>query len=272
MQAASRESLIALRERLDAVTAEAGAEVRLRLAADLRDVAVLLGREPALRRALADAAQASARRVSLLENLLGAKLSAEALEVLRTAVGARWSSPGELVDGIEILAIDAELFSAEADGVLADVEDELFRFSRIVSGDRTLAGAFSDSTADRARLVELVGDLVGDRARPVTVRLAEMAVHGIGGRGFDASLQWIVERAATRRDNQVAYVRAAAPLTEQQEERLTGRLAAMYGRSISLKVEVDPAVIGGATVRVGDDLYDGSVARRLEQARSALAT
>ncbi len=113
-----------------------------------------------------------------------------------------------------------------------------------------------------------MSDLLGGKATDFTVRLVELAVNGLGGRGFDASLQKLIELTAERRDRQVAYVQVAAPMTDEQEQRLSTRLSGIYGRDISLKVTVDPTIIGGATVRVGDDLYDGSVARRLDQART----
>jgi F-type H+-transporting ATPase subunit delta len=105
----------------------------------------------------------------------------------------------------------------------------------------------------------------------VTVRLAEQAVYGFGGRAFGSGLTRLVELAAERREAEIAYVTAAKPLTEAEEGRLSASLAAKYGRQVSLKITVDPAVLGGLSVRVGSDLYDGTVARRLSTVRNALA-
>lgn len=268
MRGASRESTAAALERLDAVVASADPAA---LSADFRAVAGLLDREPGLRRALADPARSSEDRTELLGNLLGGKVAAESLQVLEVLIGGRWSAAGDLADAAELLAVQAELSVAEQAGKLADVEDELFRFSRVVSGDPRLAGALSDTTAATDRKVGLVGDLLGGKATESTVRLVELAVNGLGGRRFDASLQKLIELTAERRDRQVAYVLVAAPMTDEQEQRLSTRLSGIYGRDMSLKVTVDPTIVGGATVRVGDDLYDGSVARRLDQARNALA-
>lgn len=272
MQAASRASLAEARERLRAIAGGAGTGRREVLAADLRGVAALLGREPGLRRALADPSRGDDVRTGLLDALLGERIGADAADVLRTVVSARWSGPGEFVDAVELLAVDAELADAAASDSLIEVEDQLFRFGRIVSGTPALSAILNDASVDLGRRAALVGDLLGDSVTPVAARLVVMAVHGVGGRGFDGSMQRITELVASRRDREIAYVRVAAPLSADQEDRIGARLATLYGRQISLKVEVDPRLIGGATIRIGDDLFDGSVARRLEQARSALTT
>jgi F-type H+-transporting ATPase subunit delta len=266
MEGASRESYAAAKERLDAATGDPK-----QTGDDLRQVARLLAREPGLRRALVDPSKSPDSRAGLLSALLGERLAADALGVLEALVRGRWTASSHLVDAVERLAVQSELTVAERAGELADVEDALFRFSRVVEGNPRLAGILSDQSVDAERRSALVRELLAGKASDVTVRLVEFAIGGFGGRGFDAALERLVELTAARRDREVAYVRVAAPLTEQQEERLATRLTGIYGRSISLQVVVDPAVIGGATVRVGDDLYDGSVARRLEQARSALA-
>ncbi len=271
MQAASRESLRTARERLDTAAAGVPSEARVRLATDLRTVAAVLAAEPGLRRALSDGSRPEEGRVALLDELFGSRLGPEALDVLRAVVAARWSRPVDLVEAVELLTVDAELAEAEAAGSLAEVEDELFRFAQILAGNPRLGGVLNDPTAAADRRAELVRQLLSDRADPVTVRLATLAVYGYGGRNVDAALQRLVERAAARRDRQIAYVTVAADLSPAQHERLAGRLATIYGRDISLKVDVDTDVLGGARVRIGDDLYDGSVARRLDQARAALA-
>jgi F-type H+-transporting ATPase subunit delta len=269
MEGASRETFAAARDRLEAVTAGAGDAAQI--AADLRSVARLLDREPGLRRALSDPAQPARSRAALLNGLLEGKAAAQTLEVLTTAVQGRWSKSADLVDAVELLAVDAELTVAERDDSLADVEDALFRFGRVTGASPQLASLLADPTVDPARRAQLIHGLLDGKASDVTIRLAEQAVYGLGGRSFDGSLQRLVELTAARRNRQVAYVKVAAPLTDQQEQRLEARLTAIYGRKISLQIVVDKAVIGGASVQVGDDLYDGTVSRRLELARSALA-
>lgn len=271
MQGASREALASVRPKLERAASAAGAD-RVALAAELRSVADLLNREPGLRRALADASKPTEARTGLLEALVGQRISQDTLDVLWVVVAAKWSRVHDLVDAIELLAVDAELAEAAATDALADVEDQLFRFARIVEGHPELARLLSDAGVGPAQRAELVTGLLDGQADPVTVRLATVAVYGLHGRGFDASLQRLVELTAARRDREIAYVTTAAPLTPAQEERLAARLAEIYGRPVSLKLEVDSSLLGGVTVRVGDDLYDGSVARRLEQARGALAT
>jgi F-type H+-transporting ATPase subunit delta len=272
MHRASRESLAAARARLEELAASADAAALVSLADEFEAFAALLGREPTLRRALADPGVAGERRRELLDAVLGGKLATDTLSVLGALVEGRWSSAGDLADAAEVLTVDALLLGAVKDGDLTEVEDELFRFGRVVAGSPELAQILGDRSTGADRRRELVHGLLEGKVSRTTLRLVEVAATvGIGGRRFDASLERLVFLTADRRDHDVAYVRVAAPMTDEQESRLSSRLSATYGRDISLKVQVDPSIIGGATVRVGDDLYDGSVKRRLENARAALA-
>jgi F-type H+-transporting ATPase subunit delta len=272
MQGSSRGSFAAASERLDTEAAAATGEVLRELAGDLQSFSELLGREVTLRRALSDPGTQPEARQKLLNGLLTGKVSGAALNVLAVLVKGRWSTGADLADAAELLAVGALLVEAERSGELEEVEDELFRFSRVVSGSPELAAILSNRVTAATRRTALVGELLGHKARAATVRLAELAaVAGIGGRRFDASLERLVTLAATRRDREVAYVTSAAPLNDEQESRLSSRLAELYHRQISLKVEVDPLMLGGVTVRVGDDLYDGSVSQRLANARTSLS-
>jgi F-type H+-transporting ATPase subunit delta len=271
MLAASRESYSAAFDSLTQYANEASPEQLATTGDEILAAADLLRREPRLRRALADASRAADERAGLLAAVLGDKISDDALGLLTALVKGRWSAPSELLDSAERIGVEALLAGADRAGDLGDVEDELFRFGHVVSGDPQLASALSDSTAEVSRRAQLVTDLLDGKARPATLRLVNLALRGYGGRGFDASLTRLVEAAAARRDRQVAYVTTATPLTEDDEQRLAERLSELYGRRISLKVDVDPTVIGGARVQVGADLYDGTVLRRLTEARQALA-
>ncbi len=271
MQAASRESYAAAGDKLTELAGSATPEQLAGTADELLAVADLLGREPRLRRALADPARSGSERAGLLTGVVQGKVSDQALDLLGALASGRWSSSADLLDATENLGVDALLASAEKAGDLGEVEDELFRFGQLVDGAPQLASTLADSSVDVSRRATLVDSLLSGKARPVTVRLTELALTGYGGRGFAASLTRLVEAAAERRDRQVAYVTVAAPLSDAEEARLGGRLSEMYGREVALKITVDPSILGGVSVQVGNDLYDGTVLRKLQQTRAALA-
>ncbi|MFY1651983.1 F0F1 ATP synthase subunit delta [Solwaraspora sp. WMMB762] len=269
--ATSRESYAAVTERLVGYVAGAAPTAVATTADEILSVADLLRRQPRLRRALADPARPADDRTGLLRGLFEGKIGADSLDLLDAVVAARWSAPSELLDATERLGVDTALAGAESAGELAEVEDELFRFGKIIDGDPQLGAVVGDVAVPADRRVELVRTLLTGKALPATVRLAEQAVRGFGGRSVGAGLGRLVELAAARRDRQVAHVTVAAPLTQPEEQRLGATLAEMYGREVSVKLTVDPAVLGGMSVRIGSDLYDGTVRRRLIDTRKALA-
>ncbi|MGC5021658.1 F0F1 ATP synthase subunit delta [Micromonospora sp. DT47] len=271
MQAASRESYKVAAERLDAYVRGAEPSAVATTADDILSVADLLRREPRLRRALSDPARSGEDRAGLLSGMLSGKIGAAALDLLAALVSGRWSAPSQLLDGAERLGVEALLASADKSGDLGEVEDELFRFGQVVSGQPALSNALSDPIAPAGQRASLARELLAGKARPVTVRLVEVALGRFGGRSVSGALTRLVELTADRRDRQVAYVTVAAPLSDEEERRLGARLAAMYGREVSVKQTVDPEVLGGVSVRVGSDLYDGTVLRRLNETRNALA-
>lgn len=193
------------------------------------------------------------------------------VDALAALVAGRFSKPGDLLDATERLGVDTLLGAAQKDGKLAEVEDELFRFGQIVAGSPQLVATLSDIGAPVAPRAKLVRDLLDGKAQPITVWLVRVALEGFGGRGFEASLTRLVELTAARRDREVAYVTVAKPITDAEESALGAKLAAIYGREVSLKVDVNPAIIGGVSVRVGSDLYDGTILRRLNAAKQAFA-
>jgi F-type H+-transporting ATPase subunit delta len=270
MHAAGRESYAVAAERLEAYALGAEPAEVARTAEEIFSVAVLLAREPRLRRALADPARSAEDRAALLRRLLGGKVAEPTQELLAALAGGRWSSGTELLNATERLVVASLLAAGERADELAEVEDELFRFGQVVAGSPDLAATLGDSSVAADRRAELINNLLAGKARPVTVRLAELAVHGFGGRSFSAALTRLVELAAERRERQVAYVTVAAPIGEDVERRLGTALSQLYGREVSMMLTVDPGILGGMSVRVGSDLYDGTVLRRLTETRNAL--
>lgn len=270
LHAASRESLEAATTRLDTQIDGASATDLTRLAGDLFAVLALLDHETGLRRALADPATPAASRTGLADRLLDGKIGRSALDVVSDLVSARWSRAGDLLEALETLARGAAFGVAEKDGSLDRVEDELFRFGRILDREPQLGQLLADRNQPLAGRVGLLTEVLGDKVARVTSTLLEQTVRVPRSRNLDVAAEELSEMAAARRDRYVAHVRTPVRLTAEQEHRLGGSLSRLYGRPISLQVELDPDLLGGLVVRVGGELIDGSVAGRLAVARRTL--
>jgi F-type H+-transporting ATPase subunit delta len=154
---------------------------------------------------------------------------------------------------------------------LDDLEDELFRFGRVVASTPELRIALTNPFASAQSKRELLADLLADKVTPESLRLITEAAVSPLGRSLDVSLEEYARLAARRRERLVAEVHVAVPLSDPQRARLASALAAAYSHQVHLNVVVDPKVAGGMTIRIGDDLIDGSVASRLATASRRMA-
>ncbi|MGH3328030.1 MAG: F0F1 ATP synthase subunit delta [Streptomycetales bacterium] len=275
MQGASRTSLAATRDRLRVtLSREAGPSEDAGLAQlgeELFTVLRLLDREHALRRALADPSPSPDRRSALLRSALDGKVSGATLDLLDGVVRARWSRSADLADAVEVAAVLTEAARAEREGYLDELEDELFRFGRIVDGQPSLRTALADRALPPDRKRELLRSLLADRATPGTLRLvSEVAAHP-RGRTFDRGLGVCTGLVAEWRGRLIAVVRTAVPLSADERLRLANALARTYGHEVNLNIEVDPDVVGGLSVRIGNEVLDGTLARRVDYVRRRLA-
>jgi len=271
LAAASRGALRTARTSLTELAAELPEAAGISSVSEgLFGVVRLLDRSGQLRRALGDPTTPAPAKESLLDSLLGSQLEPLAMRVLKSVAGQRWSSPRDLVDAVEVLAVQAAFLVADGDGSLDDVEDELFRFSRIVAQDPSLRAVLTDRGLDDERKTALLTGLLGERTRPETLRLVSSLVLSPRGRTLEDGLAEYARLAAEIRERSVARVTSAIRLTDAQEERLAAALARTLGREVQLQVDVDPAVIGGLVVRVGDEVIDGTTKHHLRAARVAL--
>ncbi|GAB2706967.1 F0F1 ATP synthase subunit delta [Kitasatospora kifunensis] len=269
MIGASREALAAGRENLNSLTDNTSVDAA-KLAEELSAVTALLDREVSLRRVLTDPARSGQDKADLVNSLLGRQVSGATLDLVSGLVRSRWSGSRDLVDSVEQLAAYGEVIAAEQAGKLDDLEDELFRFGRIVSGSHELRAALTEPKAGAVAKTELIKKLLGGRAQAGTVRLVTSLVTHPRGRSLEQGLESFAKLAADRRGRVVALVTTAVPLSDGQRERLSGALAKLYGRPVLLNIDVDPTVVGGVRVQIGDEIIDGTVSSRLDGARQAL--
>ncbi|TMR92165.1 F0F1 ATP synthase subunit delta [Nonomuraea basaltis] len=268
MRGLSRTSLAEVEERFNAVAASADLGT---LSDELFAVADLLDREHGLRRVLSDPARSGEQKARTARSLLEGKVSEAAITTTEAAVSARWSRAGDLADVLERLGVVAAAAEAESQSRLDEVEDELFRFGRIVAANPDLRRALADAAAPEAGKRQLLHDLLGDKAGPTSLRLITQLVVHPRGRSLETGLEEVGQLVAQQRQRLVAVVRSAVELSEEQKRRLAAWLSTSYGRDVHLNVEVDKRVLGGFSVRIGDEIIDTTIVGRIEEVRRRLA-
>lgn len=235
---------------------------------DLFAVADLLRAEGGLRRVATDHSVDGEAKADLLRSVLSGKVHDDSLVVVTTAVAQRWTASRDLADALERLGVVSVVRSAGDDA--ERLEDELFAFGQVVKQNPDLRDALSDPVRSRADKAALVRDLVGSKALPATVVLAQQALSG-SHRTVGVALTDYQKVAADVRNQSLAVVRVARPLADADRQRLADALSRTYGREVSLNVVVDPDVIGGIRVEIDDEVIDGTVSSRLDDARRKLA-
>jgi F-type H+-transporting ATPase subunit delta len=268
MRGASRASYAELRDQLGALAV--GPATAEQIGDQLFAVVRLLDSEHGLRRALADPTKPGQEKATLITRLLRGRVSQTTTDLVAQAVAARWGTSGDLADAIEQLAIEALTLAAQFDGMLDDLEDDLFRFGRVVSAQPQLRTALTGPAGEGAKQ-GLLQDLLATKVSAPSLSLITQLLTHPRGRSPQAALDLAAAIAAHRREQLIAVVRVATELTPAQRQRLARVLAAQYGRGIHLNVVYDPAVIGGMSVQIGDELVDGTAASRLAEVRRKLA-
>ena len=265
----SRESLKASRAMLDAAVKGATSDAASQLSSQLFSCAQILAGSIALRRAITDPSRDSAAKVALVTDLFGKSLDANALEIITNIASLRWSSSADLVPVIEQLAIEAQGSAANISGELDHVEDEFFAVSQAIASSFELRQALTTSGAEEAK-ASLVVELLGKTNTESTVKLVSHLVNNVRGRSIEAAFEDYFSALAARRNRLIAHVQVAITLSDAQRERLATSLAAQVGQPVRVNIDVDPSVVGGVSVRFGDEIIDGTISTRLAGAGRAL--
>lgn len=257
-----------LAEVLDAVNAAKGSLDEL--GDELFGVVGVLDSSPALRRLLTDPSTETEAQERLAGDVFGDKIGAGALAVVKAAASHRWSSGRDFADGLETAGVAAHVAAADKAGELNALEDQLFEFGQLVADNAELRTVITDRAVPAAPKAALVATLLDGKVSTATAALAKQAVAARTG-SFEKSLAAFAGTAAERRGRLLAEVRVAYELGDDEKQRLATALAAKYGREVHINTILDPSVVGGISVAVGDQIVDGSVSSRLEDARRRIA-
>lgn len=241
------------------------------VADELYGVAGLLNAQSQLRRTLADPSTSAESRAALVGQLLTGKVDRATVAVAQAAAEQRWSSPWDLPDALEMSGDFALFAAAEKQGQLATVEDELFRFERVLADAGELTTLLDEKAVDAERRIGLLERVLAGKVNPITLDLLRHAVRSERKRSIVLAIDDLLETAAARQEHSLARVTTAVELSEEQQRRLAAALSGLYGRPINVRTAIDPSVRGGLVVKVGDEVIDGSITSRILQARTALA-
>ena len=272
MRSASRDAQRAVVERFDSMAATLSAEELSTLSGELAAVAELLGREPILSRHLAEATGDTDAKKQLLSRLLSGKVGANTTELLNTAVSVRWSATKDFGGAVEHVARLSLLVRAEREHQAEEVAEQLFRFGRILQTEprlNNLLGDYSKPAAERVSLLRGVLDRAGG-INPTAAALLSQTVELLHGQRADEAVQDLAQLAVAHRGEIVAEVQAADELSDTQRRRLADVLARIYHHPVSVQLNVDPELLGGLSVAIGDEVIDGTLSSRLVAAATKL--
>ena len=268
----SRQSLALLRVDLDEKLKNLTSADCATLSNELFHIWSSLDSSIGLRRALTDPARDATSKSELIANLFGKVLSAKALEIFSKAVSLRWSNPAQLADAIEQIAVEAEAAVANVDDKLDLVLSEIFNFSKIILENPELRLALINRADSVERKQELLKSIFGQKFTSSSQRLLSKSVEGRGNRGIEKSISAYSNALTARRNRLNAHIKSSIALSDGQAKKLADSLKMKIGQPVHLNIEIDPSVLGGISIRFGDEVIDGTISNRLAEASRALVS
>ena len=271
LKGSSRLSLVATRAELENLISSGDASAAAKVSADLLAIVTVLDSSIALRRALTDFARDAASKVELSKTVFSSIQSGKAFALLSSMVSLRWSSPRDLGDVIELLGVEAATVAVEKASQLDQLESEIFAFAQIVTKNPELRATFTLRSISEVKKSALVSTLLSGKALQTSIDLISFLVDYPRGRSLESGLNEFADIISARKARLIAHVVSANPLTQEQTTRLTSALTKMMGHEIRVNVSIEKEVVGGLSIRIADELIDGTLVARLAQADRLLA-
>jgi F-type H+-transporting ATPase subunit delta len=271
LKGASRQSLAVTRSALEKLISAVDAATAAKISADLFAMVKVLDSSSAVRRALTDYARDESAKSTLGKDIFKGLGSAQALEIFSKMAGLRWSSPRDFGNVLEFLGVQALVASAEKSGSLADLESEIFAVSETIAKSPELRAFFAVRNVVSAPKSELLTSLLSGKVTQATLDLTSYLVDHPRGWNVEAGLNDFAAAIAQIKDRQIAHVVSATALSAEQISRLAKSLTKTFGREIKVNASVKQEVIGGMSIRVADELIDGTLLTRISQADRLLA-
>lgn len=266
----SRASLAAARSSLDQSLSALSNQERERVTRDLFAALSTLDSSVGLRRALTDPSRDSGAKSALVQEIFGKVISPSSLSLLTTLAGLRWSKPSDIADALERIAVESLAALADALGEADNLEAEIFAVAGVIASSTELRTSLNLSTYSPEAKSSLLDSIFAGQISNSTKMALGFIAAGLRGRNIERTFAFYGNTIVARRNRSVAHVKSAVALSGEQETRLAGALEKSLGKKVRLAVEVDSSILGGISIRVGDELIDGTVFSRLVNASRSL--
>ena len=268
----SRQSLAALRVALDNTLKGVSADDASAISSGLFKALVAIDSSTGLRRALTDSSRDASSKSDLVSDLFKKSLTGPVLALIATATSLRWSSPSGIADAIEQIAVEAEATAANLGNSLDQVQSEIFTFSKLLIENPDLRTSLSDRAQSPAAKQELLNSIFGKKCSASTSNLLAHSVEARRARSIEKTIDAYSHAVTARRNRVNAHIKSSIALSDVQAKKLADSLTKQIGQPVHLNIEIDPSILGGISIRFGDEVIDGTISNRLAEASRALVS
>ncbi len=250
--------------------AAAGGKVD-RVFAELASFTRMLASSRRLAKVLADPDVPNDAKRNVISDVATGRFDPITVELLAAIATEQRVETGTVTVAFADVCAEVAFAAAEAAGQLLSLESTLYEFAQVLRQNTELRQAINNPGVDDGPKQQLVADLLAGKADARAVTLLQILISLRNGQDVDgAALRWST-RAAARRNMVIADIRTAIEIDDHRKQQLTEVLGRSVGSTVQGRFSVDPSIVGSVIVRIGDEVFDGSVRHRLEQARNAVA-
>ena len=226
-----------------------------------------------LERALTDPSRPVADKVAVLKGLLGDNAHPMTMEIMTDLVSRRWSRARDIANAVEDFGVDAMMYYADATDATLQVSIELSELHSALLNLPVVRSKLYDCQATSEARVKLFREVFsGKTLNKVTMRLAEHATCNLRRRRYLETIQWLINKFSRHMGESMVTVTTATPLKKEQIKRLVEVYSAKVGRQVHINSVVDPTVLGGMRIQVGDEVTDNTVVAQLQNLHRKVQT
>ncbi len=236
-----------------------------RIGNELFTITNVLDHNIQLERALTDPSRPVEDKVAVVKTLIGDDAHPLTMEIMSDLVARRWSRVSDIANAAEDFGVDGMMYYADHTNATLQVSIELARLHSALLNLPVVRSKLYDATVPAEARIKLLYSLIGNADfNVVTKRLAEHATCNLRNRRYLQTIQWLINKFSRHMGESMVTVTTATPLSKEQVKKLVAIYSAKIGHPVHINSVVDPTVLGGMRIQVGDEVTDNTVVAQLQ--------